>query len=156
MRVVVIAVANRQPSWVDQGFDEYAKRLGKDCRLELKQIALAKHRSRGNLERVLEDEGHRMLAAVPKAAHVVALSESGSTWSTKQLAARLRDWMTLGAPVSLLIGGPDGLSATCTQRAAERWSLSPLTLPHGLARILVAEAVYRAWTVNQRHPYHRS
>jgi 23S rRNA (pseudouridine1915-N3)-methyltransferase len=96
-----------------------------------------------------------MLAALPQGAHVVALTEGGKQWSTIELSARLRAWVAAGAPLAFLIGGPDGLAAACLERAAERWSLSRLTLPHGLARIAVAEALYRAWTVIEGHPYHR-
>lgn len=97
-----------------------------------------------------------MLRAVPPSAHVIALSPAGRLWTTEQLAARLRNWRTLGVPVGLLIGGPDGLSAESEKRAAEHWSLSPLTFPHGLVRVILAEALYRAWTLNEGHPYHRS
>jgi len=96
-----------------------------------------------------------MLAALPKAAHVVALNESGRAWSTAELAGRLRRWLEGGSPVALLIGGPDGIAPDCLDRANEHWSLSPLTLPHGLARVVVAEAVYRAWSLLEHHPYHR-
>ena len=96
-----------------------------------------------------------MLRAVPASAHVVAMTLTGSPWSTEKLAERLRNWSTLGAPVALLIGGPDGLSAACEAQAAETWSLSALTFPHGLVRVILAEALYRAWTLNEGHPYHR-
>jgi 23S rRNA (pseudouridine1915-N3)-methyltransferase len=97
-----------------------------------------------------------MLRAIPSSAHVVALTVEGRPWSTEQLAARLRDWMTLCGQICLLVGGPDGLSAECEARAVERWSLSPLTFPHGLVRVILAESLYRAWTLNEGHPYHRS
>jgi len=96
-----------------------------------------------------------MMTALPKGAHVVALDESGRSWSTAELAGRLKRWLEGGRPVALLIGGPDGISPQCLDRADERWSLSPLTLPHGLVRVVVAEAVYRAWSLLERHPYHR-
>ena len=96
-----------------------------------------------------------MLALVPSDAQVVALLENGKPWSTKQLAAKLEQWMQQGAPVCFLVGGPDGLSPNCLTRAVERWSLSGLTLPHGLVRIVVAEALYRAWSLLENHPYHR-
>ena len=96
-----------------------------------------------------------MLRAIPPTAHVIALTLAGRPWSTEQLAEQLRHWTTLGAPVCLLVGGPDGLSAECEARAAEQWSISPLTFPHGLVRVLLAEALYRAWTLNEGHPYHR-
>ncbi len=97
-----------------------------------------------------------MLALVPPAAHVVALLENGKAWSTKDLAAKLESWMQRGAPVAFLVGGPDGMGRACVARANERWSLSPLTLPHGLVRIVAAEALYRAWSLLENHPYHRA
>ena len=156
MRLRVIAASNRQPRWVDEGFAEYAKRLRGGVRLELVQIALGRRGSTGDGERARVDEGRRMLASVPDGSQVVALREQGAPWSTAELVLRLEHWLTTGAPVSLLIGGPDGLSDDCVARADEHWSLSRLTLPHGLARVTVAEAVYRAWSVLQGHPYHRS
>jgi 23S rRNA (pseudouridine1915-N3)-methyltransferase len=156
VRVLLIAASNRQPSWVEDGFREYARRLRGTCTLELKQLRLARRTAGASVERALADEGTRMLSAVPSGAQVVALTESGSFWSTAELAGRLQQWMARGAPVCLLIGGPDGLSEECLTRADERWSLSPLTLPHGLARIVTAEALYRAWSLTCGHPYHRA
>jgi 23S rRNA (pseudouridine1915-N3)-methyltransferase len=107
-------------------------------------------------ERALADEGARMARAIPAGAHVVALAETGKALATKDLAARLERWSERGAPVALLLGGPDGIGPEALARAAERWSLSSLTLPHGLARVVVAEALYRAWSLLQNHPYHRA
>lgn len=156
MRLLVLAAANRQPDWVNQGFDEYAKRLRGKLSLELKQLALARRSAASGVARPRTDEGARMLAAIPDGARIVALSEQGEQWSTSQLVERFEAWMQVGAPVCFLIGGPDGLDEQCTQRAHEHWALSRLTLPHGLARVAVAEALYRAWSVTQRHPYHRA
>lgn len=156
MRIVLIAASNRQPAWVGQAFEDYAKRLRGSCTLTLREVALARRTASAPVDKVLESEGERMLAAVPKGARVIALDERGEPWSTAQLAARLRAWLTLGAPAALLIGGPDGLAPSCLRRADEQWALSPLTLPHGLVRVTVAEAIYRAWTVLEGHPYHRA
>lgn len=150
----LIVVANRQPAWVDSGFDEYAKRLRGSVKFKLRPIGLARRSS--GIERARDAEGRRVLAALPSRAHVVALSEQGRQWSTRELAARLEDWLGRGLPVCLLIGGPDGLSEACLERSDETWGLSKLTLPHGLARIVVAEALYRAFSVLTRHPYHRA
>ena len=155
MRLMLLAASNRQPAWVSDGFDSYAKRLRGSLRLDLEEIPLARRPSAAAARRAAESEGKRMLASIPDAAHVVALTEDGTMWNTRELAARLRAWVALGRPVYLLIGGPDGLSESCLARADERWSLSRLTLPHGLARIAVAEALYRARSVLERHPYHR-
>ena len=155
MRISIIAVSSRQPAWVTAGFEEYAERLRGRCTLKLVEIPLGRRKKAEAPTRAVEAEGERMLAALPEDAHAVALTESGKAWSTAELAARLRAWIAAGAPLAFLIGGPDGLAAPCLERAAERWSLSRLTLPHGLARIAVAEALYRAWTVLEGHPYHR-
>lgn len=155
MQIAVVSASAKQPDWVQTGFETYARRLRTNCTLSLTEIALAKRGKSVALARVLEQEGVRMLAAVPKGAHIVALDESGRSFDTSELAARLECWLAGGRPVALLIGGPDGLSDACFERADERWSLSPLTLPHGLARIIVAEALYRAWSLLAHHPYHR-
>jgi 23S rRNA (pseudouridine1915-N3)-methyltransferase len=155
MRIFIIAASSRQPAWVTAGFEEYAERLRGRCTLKLVEIPLGRRKKTEPAVRAVAAEGERMLAALPRGAHVVALTEAGKQWSTVELAGRLSSWIGAGAPLALLIGGPDGLAAACLERAAERWSLSPLTLPHGLARIAVAEALYRAWTVIEGHPYHR-
>jgi len=155
LRLSLVTASNRQPAWVDEGADDYAKRLRGRCTLEIKAVPLARRTATAPAERAIQDEGRRMLAAVPPGAHIVALLETGKPWSTKELARKLEGWMQLGAPVALLVGGPDGLSPECISRANERWSLSNLTLPHGLVRVVVAEALYRAWSLLENHPYHR-
>jgi 23S rRNA (pseudouridine1915-N3)-methyltransferase len=156
LRLTLLSVSNRQPAWVDEGAEEYAQRLRGRCALELKVLPLARRTATTPVERAIHDEGERMLAAVPPGAHVVALLEKGKPWSTRELAVKLDSWMQKGAPVFLLVGGPDGLSAECVARANERWSLSNLTLPHGLVRVVAAEALYRAWSLLEKHPYHRA
>jgi len=155
LRLSLITASNRQPEWVDAGADDYAKRLRGRCTLEIKTVPLARRTATAPVERAIQEESKRMLAAVPAGAHVVALLETGKPWSTKELARKLEGWMQLGAPVALLVGGPDGLGSECVARANERWSLSNLTLPHGLVRVVVAEALYRAWSLLENHPYHR-
>jgi 23S rRNA (pseudouridine1915-N3)-methyltransferase len=155
LRLLLLAATARQPAWVDEGFRHYATRLRGRCKLELKPIRLARRGTSVPTDRTVAEEGSRMLAAIPLDAHVVALAEAGKPWTTQQLATKLERWMTQGAPVCLLIGGPDGLAPDCLARANEGWSLSPLTLPHGLARVIVAEALYRAWSILEHHPYHR-
>ena len=156
LRLTLLSASNRQPAWVDEGAAEYAQRLRGRCTLDVKTLPLARRTPTTPAERAIQDEGERMLAVLPQGAHVVALLENGKPWSTKELAAKLDGWMQAGAPVVLLVGGPDGLSADCVARASERWSLSNLTLPHGLVRIVVAEALYRAWSLLENHPYHRA
>ena len=155
LRLSVIGASNRQPEWVDLGAADYAKRLRGRCSLEIKTVPLARRTQATSVERAIADEGERMLELLSNATHVVALLESGKSWSTKELAAKLEAWMQRGAPVAFLVGGPDGLSPACVARATDRWSLSPLTLPHGLVRIVAAEALYRAWSLLENHPYHR-
>jgi 23S rRNA (pseudouridine1915-N3)-methyltransferase len=155
MRMQLIAVGKRQPDWVNAGYHEYARRLKGACTLKLTEIPPGRRSRVISENKARDSEGERMLRAIPPAAHVVALTVNGRAWSTRELAERLKGWMTIGAPVCLLVGGPDGLSSRTLQRANERWSVSPLTLPHGLVRPVVAEALYRAWSLIQGHPYHR-
>ena len=156
LRLSLITASNRQPAWVDTGAADYAKRLRGRCSLEIKTVPLARRTAATSADRAVEEEGARLLAQLPAGAHVVALSERGRPWSTPDLARKLDAWMGLGAPVGLLVGGPDGLSESCIDRADEQWSLSNLTLPHGLVKIVVAEALYRAWSLLENHPYHRA
>ena len=133
-------------------FDDIGRKLGFRG-LEIREIT--ESRARDAATRIA-DEAAAISAAIPEKSVLVALDERGKPWSTKDLATKLDAWMRVGAPVFLLIGGPDGLSPACTKRAHERWSLSPLTLPHGLAKVIVAEALYRAWSLLEHHPYHRA
>ena len=144
------------PAWVNEGYREYARRFPRECRLELTEIPPGQRARSGNVERAVAEEGKRMLAAVSADEHVIALDVKGRSWSTEQLASQFRQWMQDGGVIKLLVGGPDGLSVPCLERAQQHWSLSPLTLPHTLVRILIAEQLYRAWTVSIGHPYHRA
>jgi 23S rRNA (pseudouridine1915-N3)-methyltransferase len=155
MNIYLIAAGTRMPHWVQEGYMEYAKRLPKECGLKLVEIAL-RHRGKGaDTRRIVRQEGERMLQAIPRGCRVVALEVNGSAWSTARLARELDRWMGEGRDVCLLVGGPEGLSDECLQRADESWSLSPLTLPHPLVRVVVAEQIYRAWSILRRRPYHR-
>ena len=156
MKLVLVAVGQRQPAWADAAFDEFAKRLPAECRLELKAIKAEPRSSGKPVETLLAAECARILAALPKGARVVLLDERGERRSTRQLAERLRFWLGDGRDVALVIGGPDGLDAALAARADETLRLSDLTLPHALARVLLAEALYRAWSLHSGHPYHRA
>jgi 23S rRNA (pseudouridine1915-N3)-methyltransferase len=156
MRIRLIAASNKQPRWVGEAYGYYARRLDKRYRLELVEVRLARRTGSIDVTRAIADESRRMLRQVPRDAHVVALSLDGQPWSTVQLAARLDAWLVAAAPVCLLVGGPDGLGPACLARAQERWSLSRLTLPHGLVRVVLAEALYRAASLARGHPYHRA
>ncbi len=156
MRITVIAVGTRMPGWVEQGVAEYDKRLPREINLTWREVPLAKRGSDANTETLRAREGDKILAAIPAGDRVVALDVEGKRFSTQGLAATLSDWMMSGDSYSLLIGGPDGLSAACLARAQQRWSLSDLTLPHPLVRVILAEQLYRAWTITAKHPYHRA
>jgi 23S rRNA (pseudouridine1915-N3)-methyltransferase len=141
------------PSWVVDGFGDYSRRLPPACSLKLVEIPLKKRHK--DVARLQQAEGREMLAAIPRDTLVIALDERGESWSTRKLADNLDGWLGSGRDVALLVGGPEGLAADCLQRADRRWSLSALTLPHPLVRIVVAEQIYRAWSLLQNHPYHR-
>ena len=142
------------PHWVQEGYQEYAKRLPRECELLLKEIAPDKRLS-GDIARITQEEGKRMQAALPNRAHIVTLDVPGKPWSTEQLALALQRWLSNGLPVALMVGGPEGLSQQVKDSAQESWSLSPLTFPHPLVRVIVAEQIYRAWSLINKHPYHR-
>lgn len=155
MQLHLIAVGSKMPGWVEQGYQEYAKRLPPECALKLHEIPAGKRGKNADIVRLTRQEGDRMAATIPKGAHVVALEVGGKAWSTEQLSARLDNWLGEGRDVALLVGGPEGLEPGLSAAADERWSLSPLTLPHPLVRIVVAEQLYRAWSILKGHPYHR-
>jgi 23S rRNA (pseudouridine1915-N3)-methyltransferase len=151
----LVAAGTRPPQWISDGYNEYAKRIRGGCQLELVEIPVEKRSKSTSTARVLEKEGARMLAAIPQSAHAVALELSGQAWSTSLLAVQLDKWQSMHSQVCLMIGGPDGLSEGCAARANQSWSLSNLTFPHLLVRVLVAEQLYRAWSFSKGHPYHR-
>jgi 23S rRNA (pseudouridine1915-N3)-methyltransferase len=155
MRLHLLCVGDHQPAWIKQGFETYARRMPRECALTLTEVPTRHRGKAANVKRALEKEGERLFRSIPQGALVIALSIDGETWSTKQLAQQLEDWRRNYQNVVLLIGGAEGLAPACLARADRRWSLSSLTLPHGLARIVVAEQLYRAWTILSGHPYHR-
>ncbi len=155
MHIHLIAAGSRMPNWIQEGFKEYTKRLPQECSLLLKEIPLPKRSRPGNLKRLVEAEGLEMIAAIPRHALIIALDRDGEQWSTEALARHLGKWLQHGQDLALLIGGPEGLAPLCLERAAIRWSLSPLTLPHPLVRVIVAEQLYRAFSLLKGHPYHR-
>jgi 23S rRNA (pseudouridine1915-N3)-methyltransferase len=156
MRIHLLAVGRRMPAWVTAGYAEYAQRLPPECRLLLTEIEPGQRGKGRNPARAMVEEGTRLLAALPKSVQVIALDERGQAWSSTELARRLQAWMQDGRDVALLVGGADGLAQEVRQRADASWSLSKLTLPHALVRVLVAEQLYRAWSILNNHPYHRA
>ncbi len=156
MRAHVLTVAERAPAWVKQGFDEYARRLAHKLPLILNELPLGPRGKSADPRRAIADEGQRMYAAIPKQARVVALDGRGEQWSSEALARQLAMWMQDGRDLAFLIGGPDGLAPQCLMVAHQKWSLGPLTLPHALVRIVLAEQLYRAVSMLGNHPYHRA
>jgi 23S rRNA (pseudouridine1915-N3)-methyltransferase len=156
VQINLLAVGTRMPAWVDEGYRQYARRMPRECSLVLNEIPLAQRSKSQAIERAVNEEGKRMLAALSDRQQVIALDVKGRSWSTEQLAQQLDNWKQDGRDISLLVGGPDGLAAECLQRAEQVWSLSSLTLPHPLVRVLLAEQLYRAWSLNSGHPYHRA
>jgi 23S rRNA (pseudouridine1915-N3)-methyltransferase len=155
MRISIVTIGTRMPAWVEQGVEEYTRRMPRELGLEWKALPLAHRGKSAGAEQLREREGEQILKAIPPADRVIALDVGGKSLSTPELARQLADWQMSGDNFSLLIGGPDGLSEACLQRAERRWSLSDLTLPHPLVRILLVEQLYRAWTITVNHPYHR-
>lgn len=155
MKIQLLAVGTKMPAWVTTGFMQYNKRMPNEMRVELVELSLG-HRGKGaEVAKAIKREGDAMLAAIPSGDLIVALEVTGEKWSTPQLATKMRGWQMKGRNVSLLVGGPDGLDPRCTAAADQVWSLSALTLPHPMVRILLSEQLYRAWTVIQGHPYHK-
>ncbi len=154
MRLLIVAVGQRVPDWAQTAWDDYAKRFPSELRVELKTVKTEPRGSR-TLEQLYAAERSRIEAALPKGCRIVALDERGTALTTVALAAKLKRWQLEGDDVALVIGGPDGLDPALRQAAHERLRLSDLTLPHAFARVLLIEQLYRAWSINANHPYHR-
>lgn len=155
MQIQLIAVGNKMPQWVMQGYEAYAKRLPRECKLILKEISAGKRGKKSNTDKVLKDEGKKILAAISTKTHIVTLDSLGTPWTTTALSLNLNYWLANGQNVALLVGGPEGLADAVKSQAHQSWSLSQLTFPHSLVRVLIAEQIYRAWSLLQNHPYHR-
>lgn len=155
MRLRLIAVGSKMPRWVEDGWHEYAKRLPSELPLELVEIPLHTRGKNADLARLIRQEGESMLAKVQPGERIVTLEVQGKPWSTEQLAEQLARWRLEARTVNLMVGGPEGLAPEVCARSEQRWSLSPLTLPHPLVRIVLAEQIYRAWTLSCGHPYHK-
>jgi 23S rRNA (pseudouridine1915-N3)-methyltransferase len=153
--IKVAAIGQRMPQWVTMAWQGYARRLSGGVRLELAELPMQRRGKNADIHRLVKQEGLALMNAVPKAAQTIALDIGGQAWSTQKLASSLEDWMASGRDVCLLIGGPDGLSSGCLAATDSRWSLGPLTLPHPLVRVVLAEQIYRAWSIVNHHTYHR-
>ncbi len=155
MRLRLLCLGTRMPRWVEQGVAEYRQRMPRDCALEVREFAATPRRGNADTSALRGADSRILDRACRPGERRIVLDERGSAWTTRQLSEQLADWRMQGGDVALLIGGPDGHDDTLRDSAASCWSLSPLTLPHALVRVLVAEQLYRAWTILQGHPYHR-
>jgi 23S rRNA (pseudouridine1915-N3)-methyltransferase len=156
LKLVILAVGHKMPDWITSGFEEYAKRMPPELRIELKELKPEQRSSSRNAESVMAAEKQRIEAALPKNARIIALDERGRDWTTMQLAQALPNWQQDGRDVAFIIGGADGLDPEIKSRAEIMLRISSLTLPHGMVRVLLAEQLYRAWSITQNHPYHRA
>ena len=155
MKINLVAVGKRMPAWVTDAYQEYAKRMPKQYALHLIEIPLGKRTKQSELQKLIRVESRAMLSAIPNNSYVIALDVLGMSLSTENLSEQLQRFSLAGQDITLLIGGPEGLTDECLERANARWSLSKLTLPHPLVRVLLAEQLYRAYTLLTGHPYHR-
>lgn len=156
MKLRLIAVGTKMPRWVTEGYQEYVRRMPADMSIELIEITPGQRGKGRDVARAMQKEGDAMLAAIPSSDYVVVLEVLGKTWSTEKLADQMSQWRMNGRDVSLLVGGPEGLDPRCVARADVKWSLSALTLPHPMVRLLLSEQLYRAWSILSNHPYHRA
>ncbi len=155
MQLIIAAVGHKMPAWIEDGYQEYAKRMPAECRLVLKEIKPVERSGSRSAETVMAQERTRIEAVLPKGGRVVALDEHGRDLTTLQLAQQLTNWQQLGGDVTFVIGGADGLDADFKKHADLLMRVSSLTLPHGMVRVLLAEQLYRAWSITRNHPYHR-
>ena len=155
MHIRLIAVGDRQPSWVDDAFGNYSTRFPREWKFRLDTIPTARRGKNDKSDQAVQAEGRQILAKIDPAEQVVLLDERGREFTSPEFAGKFASWQADGRDLCFIIGGPDGVSADCRDRATLCWSLSKLTLPHGLARVLFAEQLYRAWSLQAGHPYHR-
>ena len=156
MQLLVAAIGQRMPNWVTEAWNEYTRRMPPGLVVSLREISLSKRTKNADTKRLTAIESKALLDAMPARARIIALDVQGQAWSTEKLAANLEQWMGEGRDVGFMIGGPEGIDADTLKKADDRWSLGPLTLPHPLVRVVLAEQLYRAWTITQNHPYHRA
>lgn len=156
MKILVLAVGTKMPSWVNEAVREYQKRFPRGMQLQFKEIAPVKRTGKGSEEHAKELEAEMIKAALPKKSYIVALDERGRQYDSVQLSERVGIWQNLGCDVTLIVGGPNGLTDELRNMASELWSLSKLTLPHPLVRVFLAETLYRSWSILAKLPYHRA
>jgi 23S rRNA (pseudouridine1915-N3)-methyltransferase len=155
MKLIIVSVGHKMPDWITQGFNEYAKRMPREAKIELLEIKPESRTSGKTTEQIMQAEAQRILNALPSGCLRIALDERGATPTTKQFAAQMQDWMRSGQDVAFIIGGADGLHDSVKQSAQHLMALSAFTLPHAFVRVLLAEQLYRAYSLMHNHPYHR-
>lgn len=155
LNIELLAAGTKPPAWIASGITEYQKRLPRDWSFTIKDIPVSKRHKGEPVGKAIEAEGQRMLSAITPGSMVVSMDRNGKNWSTQELAAQMQDWQIDMGKVQFLIGGPDGLSKDCLDQSHRSWSLSRLTFPHFMVRLLLAEQIYRAWSVINNHPYHK-
>ncbi len=155
MNIELLAAGTKPPAWIATGITEYQKRLPRDWQFNIKEIPVAKRQKGEPVSKAIQAEGQRMMAAIDPGCVVVTMDRNGENWSTEQLAKHIQNWQLETGKMQLLIGGPDGLAKECLDAANQSWSLSKLTFPHFFVRLMLAEQIYRAWAVINRHPYHK-
>jgi 23S rRNA (pseudouridine1915-N3)-methyltransferase len=156
VKIHLLAIGTRMPHWVEEGYHDYAGRLNTNIKLLLKTLSAEKRTKNSDISKICEKESQKLLQAIPSGNIVIALEVRGQQWSTEKLAQNMENWMMSGRDISLLVGGPEGMSQACRDRADYLWSLSSLTYPHPLVRVILAEQLYRAWAITANHPYHRA
>ncbi len=155
LRVEVIAVGTKPPSWVQEGIEQYVSRMRRECHFDFREVKTSDRNRKQPVTAHQENEASLILEALQPSARVIALDARGKGWSTEQLASKIGDWSQVTSHLQFIIGGPDGLANRVLQRADETWSLSALTFPHFLVRVLLSEQIYRALMLNANHPYHK-
>lgn len=155
MQLTALAIGTRMPAWVEEGVATYTRRLPRHIALSFRELPSVQRSAGSDVEKQKAREGQSLLKALREPGLCIALDENGTSWTSVELAAQLENWLANHSQVNFMIGGADGLADSCIERADRVWSLSSLTLPHALVRVLLAEQIYRAWTVLQGHPYHR-
>ncbi|MCY4217671.1 MAG: 23S rRNA (pseudouridine(1915)-N(3))-methyltransferase RlmH [Gammaproteobacteria bacterium] len=155
LNITILAVGDRMPTWIDQGFLEYQKRISRPFRLRLIEIPAFRRGKNADVEKIKQLEESKLLDSAPTSSYLIALDKRGIQWTTKQVARKMQNWLNEGDSVTLVIGGPDGFSGEFIRKCHVSWSLSDLTFPHGLARVIVAEQLYRGYSILQKFPYHR-
>jgi 23S rRNA (pseudouridine1915-N3)-methyltransferase len=156
VHIYLVAVGQKMPAWVNQACDEYLKRLPHDLQLDVIEVPLIKRGKNPDIPRIMRDEGRKVLQSIPVGCRLVALDVKGKKISTEKLATTVENWMQQGQDIAIVIGGPDGLADEVLQQAQHKLSLSDMTFPHPLVRIIIVEQLYRAWSILNNHPYHRA